>query len=320
MLLSICIATRNQKDRLKLLLRSIETQITDDIEVVVLDESDDRGVELGSHSLPINMPVQYHHRESIFGIDGALLSLLRMAKGKYVWLFGDDILNPEALSLVTSFISKHNDLAVILVNSEEEGDPNLKTFGATQSKIFKHPDEILIYDIGLLGFISAVILRRDLALVTLDTAEDYIGSSFISLCVTLEVLGAGGQIGIIGESCFSSQAKPPGEQRWYNQAEVFGINLFVICKRHSHGFSKVALDKALHRNMVRVLKAVIFERAMGFKTGFASRDFNKYRLIKLYWRSITFWALFLVTLLPDFALDLTYQFSKRIRRYFCESF
>lgn len=318
-LLSICIPTYNQADRVGLFLESILPEVNGRFEILICDDSQVDSTENVVRKYKEKLPIKYWRRTDQRGVDSALLSLLGAATGEYVWWFGDDILNQGAIERITQFIDTTPELAFVWLNSEDETDSESKTFGRCQTRIFFARDELLDYDIGLLGFITAIIFKRTLAMNAMHAAERYVGTSFVSLYIVLSVLQGRGLCAMIGESCFKSQPKPSGEVRWYDQIQVFGVNLFNICKENGAAFSQAALDKALNRNMVRVMKSMLIEKALGYETGFANASFRKKKLVEIYWCNPTFWLYFIPLTLPRYVLHPFYRIIIIFKRYLRES-
>jgi glycosyltransferase involved in cell wall biosynthesis len=288
--------------------------VRDRFEILICDDSQSDATTYVVRKYKEKLPIKYWRRTESRGVDSALLSLLDVARGEYVWWFGDDILNPGAVDHLTQFIESTPGLAFIWLNSEDETDSASKTFGMEKTRMFCSRNELLNYDIGLLGFITATIFKRILAADAIKGAERYVGTSFVSLYIILSVLKGEGSCAMVGESCFRSKPKPSGEIRWYNQIEVFGINLYIICKANGGAFSQIALNKALTRNMVRVLKSMLVERALGYKTGFANTDLKMRKLVKIYWSNPRFWFYFIPLALPRCVLGSLYRIFTTFKR------
>jgi glycosyltransferase involved in cell wall biosynthesis len=306
-LLSICVPTFNQPHRYRLFLSEIsKTKHKEKFEIIVCDDSHDNSSALITDEYFHELPIYHHVRSNDRGIDTALKFLLEKANGEYIWFFGDDVPFPEKIDALIEKLEEPNDFKFIWLNSEDETDKNSKTFNVSQNTTLPNNDALLQFDMGLLGFITAVILKRDAARLALLDIDEYIGSSFVLLHIVFVALGTQGSLTIFGDSYFKSLPKPSGEKRWYNQIEVFGINLYSIAQKDRGVFSKHALDRALDDNIVRVLKSMLVERALGYVTGFGDISFNHYRFVPIYWRRIRFWSLWPLLLLPRSILRIAY--------------
>lgn len=229
-----------------------------------------------------------------------------------MWWIGDDVIAPEAIQRVIFLIEEHQDLTFIWVNSHDVRDKDALTINDRRSYFFSDKNQILELDIGLLGFITATIFKRRIAIPGLEQAKKHVGSAFVCMYIILSVIVQDGKYYFLGTPCFSSNTKPPGEVRWYDQFQVFGINLFYIVKEFEGSFSKRKIRKALLKNLSMVIKAVIVERALGLKTGFASPSPKLVSLARLYWSYWLFWLLLPLLITPRFILKPFYFFYKKL--------
>lgn len=94
-LLSILIPTYNRSDylmkNLNTLIKQIEPQMIDSIEILVSDNGsvDDTLKQLNAIEKN-NLNFRFWSNEKNLGPDANFLKLIREAKGKFLWLFGDD--------------------------------------------------------------------------------------------------------------------------------------------------------------------------------------------------------------------------------------
>ena len=95
-LISICLPTCNQPTSLETTLTSFIDQDNTDIEILIRDDSQ-QDISNYIVSKYKDLPIQYFKMEK-GGIDLAILWLLNKSKGKYVWIFGDDILEKKKYS------------------------------------------------------------------------------------------------------------------------------------------------------------------------------------------------------------------------------
>jgi hypothetical protein len=131
--------------------------------------------------------------------------------------------------------------------------------------------------------------------------------------IVLYVISRGRSSYYAGESFFSSYPKPPGEVRWYDQTQVFGISLFKIVNAFKDDFDAKILKNALSKNLSMVLKAIFVERAMGLKTGFASGNKKIISLAFIYWNYLNFYKFFPLIILPVTISRLLYKAFKLVR-------
>ena len=306
-LLSICIPTYNQPDELDELLASISIEALDQVEIVICDESIDDASSRIAEKYINCLPIRYFKRERT-GLDLALIFLVEEAIGEYIWWIGDDRLLPGAVGKVVKILSSNPSLDFVWINSCDATDNEKKTWIVSDSRYFISCDDILELDIGLFAFITATVFKRSSAVGCLGPASMHAGSALVCMYIILSVISRGGDKYYLGEPCFVSNPKPAGEVRWYNQTQVFGINLPMITGEFRSNFSRRQYKTALSKNMVMVLKAVVYERAIGLSTGFANiRNFNAVKFIKIYWTFGYFWLLFPLIFLPSKILSLLYR-------------
>lgn len=305
-LLSICIPTYNQSQSVIALLDAIEGQYTPNIEVLIRDDSSDGQTKAALGKKKYTMPIRYFAGKKA-GLDLALIFLVEQAVGDFVWWIGDDIISQGSVEKIIFIIRKYNNLSFIWVNSCSLEDQNLLSIEDRGTYLVNDRNYFLRFeDVGLLGFITATIFNRGIALQGLDSAKKTAGSAFTCLYIVLDVITRGGIYYYLGKPCFQSKYKPPGEARWYDQVEVFGINLFHIFMAFENKFSPGVVRSAIDRNLVRVLRAIVVERAMGLQTGFASKQSKIRPLFKVYKSYWSFWKYLPLLTFPTFVLRLLY--------------
>jgi glycosyltransferase involved in cell wall biosynthesis len=310
--LSICIPTYNQPVAVDNLLSAIVEQWQVDIEVIVCDDSQAEATAVIVEKYSEIIPIRYLRRAR-GGLDKAIIDLVDAAAGDYVWWIGDDKILPDGIATVLEFLKK-NDPDFLWVNSFDELNPVQQTFDLQGDVITYDPNELLSFDIGLLGFITATILKRRLAARHLNTAYLHLGSAWVCLYIVLCVVTSGGRLAILSTPCFSSLPKPSGEVRWYDQFQVFGVNLLHIVLNFSERFDKNKLISALNRNLERVLRSILVERALGYKTGFASSSVSVKPLFINYYKFPLFWLYLPLLVIPSAVLKVLYSLYKKMSR------
>lgn len=310
-LLSICIPTYNQPDSVRRLLEAYSEQSDLSVEVIICDDSGNDDTWKVVEQFDGRFSIKYIRR-SRGGLDSAVLELVEEATGDYVWWIGDDVILPGVVPRILGLLATNPDLSFVWLNSCDIDEPNSVVFSEADTAFFEDRNYLLRYDIGVLGFITATLFRRSVAKLHLESAKKHVGSSFACLYLILSVLSEPGGLAIVGQPCFASRSKPCGEVRWYDQFEVFGINLFKIASQFEHVFERKVLRRALASNMVQVMKAVAVERAMGLKTGFASPSVSIWPLWMHYFDYWKFWVYMPLLLLPRPILKFLYRFYKFI--------
>jgi abequosyltransferase len=309
--LSICIPTYCQAAAVKVLLQSIVPQYFKQIEVIILDDSPDDATEQIVQEFQNIIPIRYFHGRRK-GLDSALIFLTEQARGDFVWWIGDDILLSGAIQEVLSALHKNPEITFLWVNSVDISNSEKLAVHDVQSRFFYDRNDVLSLDIGLLGFITATIFKREVAISGLDQARQHIGSAFVCMYIVLYVIAQRGLCYYLGKPCFASHPKPPGEVRWYDQIQVFGINLYTIVTEFNIVFDKKVLARAISKNLNMVLKAIIVERALGLKTGFAAGNSKIIPLMKIYWSYFELYKFLPLLLLPTPLLKILYKIFKAI--------
>jgi abequosyltransferase len=110
--LSVCIPTYNFGAFIGETLESIVSQLTDEVEIIVVDGASTDNTEQIVQSFRSKNPgLHYHRLNQKGGIDLDLARSIELARGDYCWLFGgDDVMRPGALRQVVHEIQQGHDL------------------------------------------------------------------------------------------------------------------------------------------------------------------------------------------------------------------
>jgi glycosyltransferase involved in cell wall biosynthesis len=191
--LSICIATYNRADYIGETLESIIPQVTDEVEIVIVDgaSTDSTGSIVKSYSEVCNQ-IHYVRLPSKGGVDQDYDQAVELAQGEYCWLFtDDDVIKDGAIEKV--LLEMAQGYSLIIVNSE--------VWNRDFSKIIfeKHlSDEVhAIYEsdkfddffqdcIKYLSFIGGVVIKRNLWKER--DRKSYFGTEFIHIGVIFQKL------------------------------------------------------------------------------------------------------------------------------------
>jgi abequosyltransferase len=116
--LSICISTLNRAKFLRTVLDSIIPQLTDECEVVVVDNASvDHTAQLFSEPPYSDSRVRYLRMETNNGLDRNFDRAVELAKGEYCWLMpDDDLLKPGAVAALLAALQSAP--SAVLVNYE----------------------------------------------------------------------------------------------------------------------------------------------------------------------------------------------------------
>lgn len=191
MKLSVCICTFNRAEFLRATLDSIVPQLTDECEVLVLnngstDSTEPMIAEYARHSERL----RYIKIETNCGLDCGFDRAVELATGEYCWLMpDDDLMMPGAIATVLH--SLQGNLSLVVVNKEIR-DLDLSTVLVPrwlnfESDRFYGPEEMdrLFEDVGgFLVYIGAVVIQRSVWLAR--ERQAYFGSLFIHLAVIFQ--------------------------------------------------------------------------------------------------------------------------------------
>jgi len=192
-LLSICITTYNRGNYLKQLLLNLNTQLTLEMEIIIVDGGsiDDTHTIAKSFSDKVEN-IKFINPEKRIGLDEGFDIAVRNSQGKYCWFIpDDDILESEAISKVMGNL--HNNLDLLLINMklmdiELNGVLQNNFFEISEDKIFKHENVNAFFSqLGwVLSYVGSLIIRR--SIWTKANSKRYYGSYFIHVGVVLERL------------------------------------------------------------------------------------------------------------------------------------
>jgi glycosyltransferase involved in cell wall biosynthesis len=192
-LLSICIATFNRAEYIGETLESIIPQVTDDVEIVIVDgASTDNTSSIVRHYIEVCKQIHYIQLPSKGGVDQDFCKAVEYAKGEYCWLFtDDDLLKAGAIEQVLFEISKGYSL--IIVNSEVwNQDFTTLIFEkhlSDKAQTVYEPHEFEVFFqhcVSYLSFIGAVVIKKN---IWKERDKDsYFGTGFVHIGVIFQKL------------------------------------------------------------------------------------------------------------------------------------
>jgi abequosyltransferase len=315
---SLCLITYNQPDSVARFLESVGKQGSDGVEVLVRDDSPNNDTQdiVNACATGFPVPLRYFKGEKSpsGGYDKALLFLTEQAAGEYIWWYGDDILADDAISRVLAALAAPEKFALVWLNARDIHDRADKGLDLGGDRIFETPGEVFATNVGLLGFPSATIIRRELVAGCIDKARKFIGTTLTGYYLVLSAITAPWAKSLyIQKPCLLSQPKPAGEVRWYDSFEVHGINYVLISRDFRGRIDGASYRKGIADHYGRIWRAVVYERATGLETGFASRSPKLARMALLYWTYPEFYIAFPLMLLPRTVLGMAYRTYRRLR-------
>ncbi len=319
-ILSICLPTINQPERVRAFLECVGKQMRPEVEIVIRDDSPGNEtkqiVEKEISRFPGTLRYYKGEKAKQGGYDMALLFLTKEAGGKYVWWFGDDVMAPDAVKRVLRCVTEDPETSFVWVNSRSVYDKRDVALDLGGDRVFRDSNEIVAINIGLLGFPSMTIIKKEVAESGMGGAEECIGTTLSGLYLVLHVITkGGGRLRFLQEPCVWSNPKPSGEARWYDSFEVHGINYSKVALRFKKFLKKRVLRGAMRAQFRKAWKAVVVERALGHETGFASKSPKINKAFRLYWNFLEFWIALPFLLLPRRVVRLGYRAHKGARTF-----
>ena len=316
--ISICFITYNNPKSVINFFESYKKQQSSFIEILIRDDSPNIDTKhiVEKYSRELVSPVKYYSGEKskVGGYDKALLFLTCRAGGDYVWWFGDDLFAEGSISRVLQAVDRQEKFSFIWLNSTDITNSADKGFDLGGDRVFTSPGEIFKIDVGLLGFPSATIVRRELISSRIADAEKFIGTALTAFYFVLCAITSAPCLCLyIQKACLLSYPKPPGEARWYDSFEVHGLNYTRISSYFTAEIDRVSYRQGIAGQFGRVWRAVIYERASGYETGFGSRSPKLYKMTTLYWSYPEFYLAFPLMLLPRAFLGLLMKIYNMFR-------
>jgi len=189
--LSICIATYNRAKYIGETLESIISQVTEEVEIVVVDgaSTDDTGIVVERYAETCRQ-IRYILLPSKGGVDQDYCKAVEYAQGEMCWLFpDDDLLKPDAIRTVLNEAKKGYSLIVVnaqvmnkdfskLISNKLLKMNNDENFSASELEpLFCR---VILY----MSFIGCVVINRDLWLQR--EKERYFGTEFIHVGVVFQ--------------------------------------------------------------------------------------------------------------------------------------
>jgi abequosyltransferase len=190
-LISFCIATFNRATYIAETLDCLIAELSDDIEIVVLDGGSKDETESIMRRYAAAFPgIRYVRQATNFGVDRDYDGAVQAARGRYCWLMtDDDLLKPGAVAAIRATLLAEPSLVV--VNAEVRDALLERVYEPSRLKITDDRKfspcelgELLAVAGELLTFIGSVVIRRDVWLAR--QREPYYGTLFIHVGVIFQ--------------------------------------------------------------------------------------------------------------------------------------
>ncbi|HEY1789832.1 MAG TPA: glycosyltransferase [Verrucomicrobiae bacterium] len=198
--LSIVIPTMDRRELFAETLSTIAPQLSSAVELVVLDGSKD--------SQPVKEMVEKaggrYQWQKPRGFDQAYLDVVEMARGEYIWLFGDDdLIKPKAVDEVlkvlmnsgsfgtTSDSGQKVPLDLLIVNADVIASDPFRVLKETCSTLpeteFGPADRSeVVAKLGpMISFMGSIVIRKQFWSQGVAAAREHIGKRLITMIVPL---------------------------------------------------------------------------------------------------------------------------------------
>jgi abequosyltransferase len=201
--LSICIPVYNFAAFIGETLESIIPQVTDEVEIVVVDgASTDNTAEVIAAFQRTFPRLRYHRLEKKGGIDRDMARSVELAQGEYCWLFGgDDIMIPGALSNVLKNIDLNCDVFIcesVLCGKNMQPIRKHNIFSISTERAFDLQDDADRRDYfasamntaAFFSFCSSLVFKRS-RWDALELDERFVGSHWAHVARFFRMIPAG---------------------------------------------------------------------------------------------------------------------------------
>lgn len=186
--LSICIATLNRAEFLGVMLESIVSQATDDIEIVIVDgaSTDNTGQVVEGYQKRF-AGIRYFRLSMKGGVDQDYNRAVELAEGDYCWLMSDDDqLKPGAVRAVLE--ATRGEHGLVIVNSEVRDYglgallvERMLKLENNRTYLPSEQERLLAETANYLTFIGCVVIRRQAWMQS--EPQKYFGTSFVHVGV-----------------------------------------------------------------------------------------------------------------------------------------
>lgn len=303
--LSICIPTRNQPDRLKVAVESILEQLSPQVEVLIIDDSDRIDEYYSNTSMSIT-----HIQGQKSGVDPAIFQLVTAARGKFIWFLGDDFVVDGAIKQVLNLIVQNPTIDFYWLNAaqHDEYSPSAEL----QLEIYSDKD-LYIAKLGdQLGFLSCLLIKKSTIFLDLEKDKIYFGSQWISIYFALKSISYSREIGLVTTALMTTE-KRNGPSHWYDVMQVFGINLPRIYKHFmiTNSFSTKALNTIIRSNLISLVKTIFVGKATNSNLQYWQGKKYISILYREHKNTFAFYALMPILLLPSPICKLLYSILKK---------
>lgn len=268
-----------------------------EIEVVVSDDaSPDNTVEVGRAYEGKIKNFKFITQPKNLGLDANFLAVVAAASAPYIWLMGDDDrLEPGGVQKVLDAIQRWPDAVGLTLGVLDYDLAMRELVGVRRmppTQLLSGADEVFSTIVELLGFMSALVVRRDLwNHYAQDPAIASVKNYYVQVLILGRVIGAEGKWGVLNEPCVGFRTGNDQFQVKFGWVDRLKIDVDAYNEIADSLFSK---SSAAHRMMrKRVFSTHIVARVVNAKTA-AGGSPGSLRALGLLARSYmdmpTFWT------------------------------
>jgi glycosyltransferase involved in cell wall biosynthesis len=190
-LLSICIATYNRADFIGETLDSVISQLSDEVEIVVVDGASTDNTQTVMEEYAAKCPgLRYIRLPRKGGVDQDFCKAVDYANGEYCWLFSDDdLFKPGAVQRVLQELRNNHSLVIVnanVMNRDFSVEFQPSMLNNTEDEIYQPGSLDALFNriILTVSFIGSVVIKRSLWLQR-EHAR-YFGTEFIHIGVIFQ--------------------------------------------------------------------------------------------------------------------------------------
>lgn len=325
--LSICIPTYNRGQFIGETIKSIITQATDEVEIVISDNgSDDDTEELVREYQKIFSRIRYFRWSRNVGADRNFLKVIEIASGDYCWFMGsDDLVEPGAIQHILFQLDSQRDITGASVNqkiytldmqSELKGVP-IAGGRLDSDRLFDNA-EVCFCLLGLyFGYISGQIVNRELWNRTVDEAYlDPYFNAFVHIYVIGQMLLKNPNWLYINQRCVAYRS---GNDSFLNESGLYNRQViahasFEKIVRDLFGKGSATYDAALKLNLTGYMRGDLAHfKKNGVAISLQVRLIFLY--VRFYWHYFYFWLnVFPLFFVPRTLVGLLHRLHKHWRQ------
>ena len=262
--LSICIATYNRAAFIGETLESIIPQLTDEVEIVIVDgASTDNTEDVVRSYLSRDERIRYERLPVKGGVDQDFCLVVEHARGRYCWLFpDDDLLRPTAVQTVLAKIREG--FSLIVVNAQAKtpdfSETLIERFLAIDADVAIRPgdmDQLFERTASYLSFIGGVVIFRSLWLER--DVKTYWGTEFVHVGVIFQAPLPGPAL-LVAEPLITIRY---GNAQWTSRTFSIWMMKWPQLLWSFPTVSARAKQLVMPREPWRNLKEILYYRAIG---------------------------------------------------------